>query len=165
LRRPDYAVTIDRAFVAVMRACAAPRSRDDGTWITDEMVDAYTALHRAGIAHSLEVWQGELLTGGIYGVALGRAFFGESMFSRMTDGSKVAITWLAAQLARWDVPFIDCQLPSDHLASLGAILVTRQEFVHHLAALVAAPAPSWRLDPTLTGAGVVEAFRRQNGDG
>jgi leucyl/phenylalanyl-tRNA--protein transferase len=159
LRRDDYHVTIDRAFAAVMRACAAPRRRERGTWITEEMVEAYGALHRAGLAHSLEVWQGDDLAGGIYGAALGRAFFGESMFSRMTDGSKVAIAWLAAQLARWDVPFIDCQLPNDHLATLGAIAVSRREFVRRLAPLVAAPAPPWRLDATLTGLAVAEAFR------
>jgi leucyl/phenylalanyl-tRNA--protein transferase len=163
LRRDDYRVTIDRAFVGVMRACAAPRSTERGTWITDEMVEAYAALHRAGFAHSLEVWQGDVLAGGIYGAALGRAFFGESMFSRTTDGSKVAITWLAAQLARWEVPFIDCQLPNDHLATLGAISVSRREFVRRLAVLVAAPAPPWRLDPTLTGAAVAAAFRPRPG--
>jgi leucyl/phenylalanyl-tRNA---protein transferase len=163
LRRKDYRVTIDSAFEPVMRACAAPRARDRGTWITAEMLDAYVGLHRAGFAHSLEVWQDETLAGGIYGVAIGRAFFGESMFSRVTDGSKIAITWLAAHLRRWGVPFIDCQLPSDHLISLGARPLRRGEFLEQLAGLVAAPAPpdAWQIDAALDGAGVVAALARQ----
>ncbi len=160
LRRADYEVTIDRAFGAVIRACAEPRVDDGGTWITAAMLEAYEALHRAGHAHSLEVWMDGALMGGIYGVALGRAFFGESMFSRRTDGSKLAITWLAAQLARWQVPFIDCQVPSPHLASLGATEVPRREFLRRLAPLVAEPGPPapWRLDPDLTGTVVAAAF-------
>jgi leucyl/phenylalanyl-tRNA--protein transferase len=165
LRRADYEVTIDRDFVSVMHACAAPRARDEGTWISGDMVEAYTAMHRAGLAHSLEVWASGTLAGGIYGVALGRVFFGESMFSRMTDGSKIAIAWLAALLARWEVPFIDCQLPNEHLASLGAISVPRQEFVRLLGALVVAEPPPWRLDPALTGEAVAAAFRRPGGAG
>lgn len=167
LRRADYRVTLDRAFGDVMRACAEPRADDHGTWITDEMLDAYEALHRAGHAHSLEVWVDGALAGGIYGVALGRVFFGESMFSRVTDGSKLAITWLAAQLARWQVPFIDCQVPSEHLASLGAREVPRRDFLRQLAPLVMAagpPAP-WTLDGDLTGAVVAAAFSPPRPDG
>lgn len=167
LRRADYLVTVDRAFGDVMRACAEPRADDHGTWITGEMFDAYVALHRAGHAHSLEVWVDGALAGGIYGVALGRAFFGESMFSRVTDGSKLAITWLAAQLARWQVPFIDCQVPSAHLASLGAREVSRRDFLRRLAPLVrteAPPAP-WTLDRDLTGAVVAGAFSPPRPDG
>ncbi len=167
LRRADYRVTLDRAFGDVMRACAEPRADDHGTWITDEMLDAYQALHQAGHAHSLEVWVDGALAGGIYGVALGRAFFGESMFSRVTDGSKLAITWLAAQLARWQVPFIDCQVPSEHLASLGAREVPRRDFLRRLGPLVRAegpPAP-WTLDGDLTGAVVAGAFSPPRPDG
>lgn len=161
LRRDDYTVTIDRDFIGVMRACAAPRADDHGTWITGEMIDAYSALHAAGHAHSLEVWQDGALAGAIYGVSVGRAFFGESMCSPRTDGSKVAIAWLAAQLARWQVPFIDCQVPSDHLASLGATPVPRRDFLTRLDALVreAAPPRPWRLDADLTGAAVAGRFR------
>ena len=167
LRRADYRVTLDRAFGDVMRACAEPRADDHGTWITDEMLDAYQALHRAGHAHSLEVWVEGALAGGIYGVALGRAFFGESMFSRVTDGSKLAITWLAAQLARWQVPFIDCQVPSEHLASLGAREVPRRDFLRRLGPLVSAadPRPSWTLDGDLTGAVVAGAISPPRPDG
>lgn len=154
LARADYCVTLDAAFGAVMRACAEPRADDAGTWITAEMIAAYEALHAHGTAHSLEVWQDDALVGGIYGVAIGRAFFGESMFSRMTDGSKIAIVWLAAQLARWEVPFIDCQVRSDHLVRLGAVELPRREFLRQLPPLVAASGPSaWRFDADLRVAG------------
>lgn len=166
LRRGGYEVTIDRAFGAVMEACAEPRADDQGTWITGEMREAYEALHRAGHAHSLEVWVEGALAGGIYGVSLGRAFFGESMFSRVTDGSKVAICWLAAHLARRQVPFIDCQVPSEHLASLGAAEVPRRDFLRRLAPLVAAaPSGPWRLDSDLTGTVVVESLGRSRSGG
>lgn len=161
LRRQDYEVTFDRDFTGVMRACAAPRAAEPGTWITAEMLEAYTALHRAGHAHSIEVWHAGRLAGALYGVAVGRAFFGESMCSPATDGSKIAIAWLAAQLARWGVPFIDCQLPSGHLASLGAVTMPRRAFLRQLEALVARPGPPlpWRLDADLTGAVVAAAGR------
>jgi leucyl/phenylalanyl-tRNA--protein transferase len=150
LARRDYRVTLDADFSAVMRACAAPRADDHGTWITGEMIGAYEALHARGFAHSLEVWQGAELVGGIYGVAIGTAFFGESMFSRVPDGSKIAIVWLAAQLARWGVPFIDCQVRSDHLVRMGAVEVPRREFLRRLPPLVTAAGPAvWRLDDGL----------------
>lgn len=150
LSRDDYRVTTDVAFGAVIRACAEPRADDQGTWISDEMVAAYEALHAAGWAHSLEVWRDDALVGGIYGVSIGAAFFGESMFSRMTDGSKIAIVWLAAQLDRWGVPFIDCQVRSEHLVRMGAIEVPRREFLRRLPPLVTGLAPSvWRLDTDL----------------
>jgi leucyl/phenylalanyl-tRNA---protein transferase len=160
LKRGDYRVTLDTAFPDVVRACAAPRADDQGTWITDEMEAAYTQLHRAGWAHSLEVWVGETLVGGIYGVATGRVFFGESMFSRVTDGSKVAIAWLAVQLQRWHVPFIDCQVPSDHLISLGALEWRRVDFLARLEPLVAQSGPAaWVLDADLTGVVVADSLR------
>ena len=150
LARGDYRVTLDAAFGAVMRACAEPREDDEGTWISADMIAAYQALHAAGHAHSLEVWHEEALIGGIYGVAIGRAFFGESMFSRAADGSKIAIVWLAAQLARWGVPFIDCQVRSDHLVRMGAVEVSRSAFLRRVRPLAAAPAPPrWRLDDDL----------------
>jgi leucyl/phenylalanyl-tRNA--protein transferase len=151
LRRRDVTVTADTGFDAVMAACAAPRGDDGRTWITADMRRAYHALHDHGDAHSLEVWADGRLAGGIYGVAIGRAFFGESMFSRTTDGSKIAIVYLARQLARWGVPFIDCQVKSDHLVTLGAVELRRREFLRQLADLVDQPAiPSpWRLDSDL----------------
>lgn len=159
LRRTDYTVTIDRAFGEVIRACAAPRRDGPGTWLSAEMTTAYEGLHARGAAHSLEVWRGGVLAGGIYGVAIGQAFYGESMFSAQTDGSKVAIAWLAAQLARWHVPFIDCQLPNDHLRSLGAVPWPRRDFLQALIALTAAPPLPWRLDLDLSGAVVADTFR------
>jgi leucyl/phenylalanyl-tRNA--protein transferase len=151
LRRRDVTVTADTAFAAVVNACAAPRGGDRRTWITPAMRRAYEALHAHGAAHSLEVWLDGELAGGIYGVAIGRAYFGESMFSRATDGSKIAIVYLARQLARWGMPFIDCQVSSDHLISLGARELPRRQFLDRIAGLVDLPAiPSpWRLDPDL----------------
>jgi len=154
LRRGGLTLTADRAFDEVVAACAAPRRDGDGrTWITADMRRAYQALHRHGAAHSVEVWDpAGALAGGIYGVAIGRAFFGESMFSRMTDGSKIAIVGLARQLHRWGVPFIDCQVRSEHLVSLGAVELPRREFLRQVAALVDLPGPPtpWHLDPDLS---------------
>ena len=113
------------------------------------MKAAYLALHELGHAHSVEVWMDGALAGGIYGVGLGRMFFGESMFSRRTNGSKIALACLAAQLSRWGFPWIDCQLETDHLLSLGAVAVPRRRFVAEVARLVGEPAPSWRLDTDL----------------
>ena len=146
LRRRDYRVTVDTAFDRVLRECAAPRPGDAGTWLVPDMRRAYAAMHRAGLAHSIEVWIGDDLAGGIYGVALGRMFFGESMFSRRTDGSKIAMAHLAAQLDRWGFPLIDCQMETGHLASLGAVAIARRRFVAEVSRLVQEPAPEWILD-------------------
>ncbi len=161
LRQRNFAVTLDTAFTEVVAACAAPRGGDRRTWITRDMRRAYDALHRHGAAHSLEVWIDGNLGGGIYGVAIGRAFFGESMFSRANDGSKIAIVHLAGQLRRWGVPFIDCQVRSDHLVSLGARELPRRDFLRQIAGLVDLPASTgpWRLDPDLAG-GVLEGSSR-----
>jgi len=136
IRTKRFELRTDTAFEAVMRACSAPRPGQDGTWISEEMVAAYTALHFMGYAHSVEVWLDKELVGGLYGVAIGRMFFGESMFSRRTDASKIALAHLAAQLVRWDFGMIDCQMNTAHLASLGAREIPRTEFVNHLAELV-----------------------------
>jgi len=149
LRRRDYRVTADTAFELVLRECAAPRPGDTGTWLLPDMRRAYLAMHRAGLAHSIEVWMGDALAGGIYGVALGRMFFGESMFSRRTDGSKIAIAYLAAQLDRWGFPLIDCQMETEHLVSLGAAGMSRRRFAAEVARLVKEPAPEWILDADL----------------
>jgi len=134
IRKQKYTVTFDRAFAEVIRACAAPRRNDNdpGTWITEEMTLAYIKLHETGYAHSVEVWHDQELVGGLYGIGLGRAFFGESMFSRMTDASKVGFYYLVKQLQRWDYDFIDCQVESDHLASLGARPIPRRVFIEKL---------------------------------
>lgn len=130
MRKAGWSITFDRQFEAVMRACAAaPRPGQNGTWITEEMIAAYCELHRLGIAHSVEVhWEGTLV-GGLYGVALGRLFHGESMFQHKTDASKVGFATLVARLAACDYFLIDCQVPTPHLASLGAFAVDRAEFL------------------------------------
>ena len=151
LRRRDYEVRADTAFGAVMRACAGPREGQAGTWITPEMIEAYEELHRAGHAHSLETWIGGELAGGLYGVSLGRAFFGESMFARATDASKIALAHLARQLERWSYGMIDCQMATGHLARLGAREVPRAGFIRKLGELVNYPdiVGAWRLDDDL----------------
>jgi leucyl/phenylalanyl-tRNA--protein transferase len=131
LKKQDYQVTINKSFSQVMLECAAPRKsieEDPGTWITDEMLNAYIALHKLGFAHSIEVWRGNDLVGGLYGVAIGKVFFGESMFSRATNGSKIGFTHLVEWLKQWQYELIDCQIYNDHLSSLGAIEIDRRDF-------------------------------------
>jgi leucyl/phenylalanyl-tRNA---protein transferase len=132
LRNAGFRVTADHAFAAVVRACAAPRRGQPGTWITAEMRDAYDRLHRLGAAHSVEVWRDEALVGGLYGVALGPVFFGESMFARETDASKVALVHLARAMQAGGGRLIDCQLHTPHLASLGARDIARDVFIGYL---------------------------------
>jgi leucyl/phenylalanyl-tRNA--protein transferase len=150
LQKRRYEVRTDTAFEQVMRACAAPREGHNGTWIHDEMIAAYTELHRMGHAHSVETWMDGELAGGLYGIALGRMFYGESMFSRKTDASKIALAHLCAQLARWNFGMIDCQMNTPHLASLGAREIPRKEFIARLQDLInCAPVTAWRFDDDL----------------
>jgi leucyl/phenylalanyl-tRNA--protein transferase len=158
LRRKRFEVTLDSAFRDVMLHCAEPR--DDrpghGTWITPEMIEAYCVLHQRGLAHSVESWLDGKLVGGLYGVALGSVFFGESMFSRETDASKVAFVQLVRQLELWGFALVDCQLPSAHLSSLGAEEIRRREFLERLEQALQQPGRPghWRFeaDPAiLTG--------------
>jgi len=128
LRQQRFQVTFDQDFAAVIRECAGPRSYTDGTWITDAMRSAYQQLHEMGVAHSVEVWHDEQLVGGLYGLAMGRLFFGESMFSRADNASKVGFVTLVRQLQQWDFVLIDCQMPTTHLQSLGARPIPRSEF-------------------------------------
>lgn len=138
LRQGVFSVRINTAFESVMRGCAAPREGSEGTWITPEMLTAYVDLHKAGYAHSVECWADDELVGGLYGICLGQVFFGESMFSRRSDASKVALTALC------DLGFalIDCQLPNAHLTSLGARPVARSDFVRHLDEYCERPFPN-----------------------
>ena len=136
LRGCDWRIEADRAFVEVMHACAAPREKQRGTWITDEMLAAYARLHALGYAHSVEVRDGDLLVGGIYGVSVGRMFFGESMFSAATNGSKLALLALCRALRDWGWPLLDAQVASDHLFTLGAREMPRAAFCARVAALV-----------------------------
>jgi leucyl/phenylalanyl-tRNA---protein transferase len=148
LQKCTHEVTLDTAFDAVVAACAAPRDSASGTWITSAMAQAYCTLHAAGYAHSVEVWRDGKLAGGLYGVALGRVFFGESMFSAMRDGSKIALAHLAGQLRAWDFAVIDCQLHTAHLQSLGAEEIPRRHFTALLresCALPGRPGP-WRFE-------------------
>jgi leucyl/phenylalanyl-tRNA---protein transferase len=150
LRKHAYEVRADTAFEQVMRACAAPRKGQNGTWIHEEMITAYCELHRMGYAHSIETWMDGKLAGGLYGVALGRMFYGESMFSRKTDASKIALAHLCVQLERWKFGLIDCQMNTPHLSSLGAREISRKEFITRLQDLINyAPVPVWHFDDDL----------------
>lgn len=143
LRRSAWLVRADTAFAEVIDACAiAPRSGQRGTWITDDMRAAYIDLHRLGHAHSIEVFDGNHLVGGLYGVAVGRMFFGESMYSEQSGGSKVALAALARQLHDWGWPLLDAQVENEHLISLGAELWPRPDFLASIHPLVAEPAPA-----------------------
>jgi leucyl/phenylalanyl-tRNA---protein transferase len=148
IRANAFDVRADTDFVGVMSACGQIRQDAEGTWISPEMIDAYAELHRRGFAHSVEAWVNGELVGGLYGVAIGRMFFGESMFARRPDASKVALAHLARQLDIWGFEIIDCQMSTAHLASLGAHEIPRAEFVRRLEALVAQPpVPSpWHFD-------------------
>lgn len=128
IRKGHFKVTVDHAFSQVVRRCAEPRPDQDGTWLLPEMQLSYLRLHRAGLAHSIEVWKDDELVGGLYGIALGRVFFGESMFSRVTDASKVALVHLVNLTREWGFRLIDCQVYSSHLISLGAREISRREF-------------------------------------
>jgi leucyl/phenylalanyl-tRNA--protein transferase len=146
LRNRPYEIRFDSAFREVMAACAAPRPGQAGTWITPEMVDAYCALHDAGWAHSVETWIDGTLAGGLYGVAIGRVFFGESMFTRVRDASKIALAHLVARLRAARFGLVDCQMPTAHLASLGARQIPRDAFLRRVSELVHYPTPPgcWR---------------------
>jgi leucyl/phenylalanyl-tRNA--protein transferase len=146
LRGCSWQIRADSAFADVMRACAAPRRRERNTWITAEMLEAYQQLHRLGHAHSIEAWDGDRLVGGIYGVATGRMFCGESMFSAETNGSKVALLALCRVLRDWDFPLLDAQVASDHLSTLGAREMPRAAYCAEVARLSALPGVegNWR---------------------
>lgn len=140
LRIGRFTVTLDQAFRRVVEGCASAPCRDqDGTWITREMKASYCRLHRSGYAHSVECWEQGELAGGLYGVSLGRCFFGESMFSRVPNASKVALARLVEQLKRWRFDLIDCQVTSVHLLRLGAREVSRAEFLQRLQKSLAGP--------------------------
>ncbi|HET7359800.1 MAG TPA: leucyl/phenylalanyl-tRNA--protein transferase, partial [Rhodanobacteraceae bacterium] len=149
LARSTWTLTFDRAFDAVIAACAAPRGDHHGTWIVASMIDAYRQLHALGHAHSVEVWDGATLVGGLYGVGVGGMFCGESMFSRAGGGSKAALLGVCAALREAGCPWLDAQVGNPHLYSLGAIDLPRADFVRELAHLAALPdtAPTWRAPP------------------
>lgn len=139
LRRGAHRITMDCAFAEVIHHCAALREDSQGTWITEEMQTAYCTLHKLGYAHSVEVWLEKRLVGGLYGIALGRMFFGESMFSLSENASKLAFIALCRQLEAWHFEMIDCQMPTEHLSSLGAHPLSRAEFLQQLSLNVQNP--------------------------
>ena len=149
IRQARFEIRVDTAFGEVIRGCAeVERPEQDGTWITDEMDDAYLRLHDLGYAHSIEAWRDGELVGGLYGVAVGRLFSGESMFAREADASKVAFVHITRQLARWGFPLIDCQVHTQHLERFGAVEIDRSEYldwVRRLADRPARPGP-WSFD-------------------
>lgn len=139
IRASSISLTLDHAFEDVMQACSLPRKDEAGTWIHQNMIDAYVELHQQGYAHSVECWQDGELVGGLYGVAIGKMFFGESMFSHVRDSSKLALVALCQQLSIWGFSLIDCQVYSNHLASLGAEQVDRDEFIQLVTSLCQQP--------------------------
>ncbi|MCK9507154.1 MAG: leucyl/phenylalanyl-tRNA--protein transferase [Pigmentiphaga sp.] len=143
-RDPAFVLRMDTAFARVMRDCSAPRPTQAGTWITPTMQGVYGAWHEEGRAHSVELWHHEQLVAGLYGVSLGAVFFGESMFTRIRDGSKIVLAYLVAFLKRHGVKLIDCQQQTPHLASLGAAAISRQRFEAHLLEWQQDPAPPWQ---------------------
>jgi len=150
LREGPFEVRFNTACAQVIDACAQPRDGQDGTWITPAVQRAYGELHRRGYVHSVESWREGSLVGGLYGIALGRVFFGESMFARETDASKVALASLVTKLRSLDVPLVDCQQETGHLASMGARPISRQQFAGLLDELIhsAAPPQGWRAGAT-----------------
>ena len=132
LRKGRFGATMDRDFDAVITACAQPRSADNGTWLVPEMIAAYRRLHHRGLAHSVEIWQDDTLAGGLYGVAIGRVFFGESMFTRIRDASKVALVHLCGRLLEQGFRLIDCQASTAHLFRMGAEQIPRTDFIRML---------------------------------
>ena len=132
LHRHTYQITIDEVFAGVMHQCRILREKAEGTWITDEMEEAYNRLHAEGYAHSVEVWEGKALVGGIYGLAMDQMFFGESMFSKKSNTSKLAIIYLCRFLADQGIRLLDCQVPNPHLESLGGICMPRDVFIKYL---------------------------------
>lgn len=139
VRQDRFEVTMDRAFADVMAACAAPRRDHPESWISDRIIASYRQLHAAGHAHSIECWQQGELVGGLYGVSFDRVFCGESMFSRATDSSKVALSWLVALMRRAGFALLDCQFMTDHLASLGAVEIPQKQYVDLLAGAAGEP--------------------------
>jgi leucyl/phenylalanyl-tRNA---protein transferase len=150
IRRQPYRLTLDRAFEEVVDRCArVPRPGQDGTWITPEMRAAYVRLHALGHAHSVEAWEGDALVGGLYGVAVGRLFAGESMFADRPDASKIAFVHFVRQLAAWDVPLVDSQVHTAHLERFGAVEIPRSEYLACCRALASEPSRlgPWSFDP------------------
>lgn len=149
LKKP-FKFTIDTAFKQVIQSCSSCSGRLGNTWISQEMIQAYIQLYEKGYAHSFEIWQENVLVGGLYGLSLGKAFFGESMFHTVTDASKIALFYLCRTLDAWNFDFIDCQLPTAHLQRLGAKIIARTHFLSLLENTLISPTKtgSWQLPET-----------------
>ncbi len=156
IRKQDVQITFDQNFKDVISACSESRlekgKRQDETWILDDMIEAYIKLHETGYAHSVECWQDGQLVGGLYGIAIGKVFFGESMFTRISDASKIAFVFLANQLEQWNFKLIDCQVYTSHLESLGATMIPRQQFLSLIQqyTIINNENTKWQVDPDLT---------------
>jgi leucyl/phenylalanyl-tRNA--protein transferase len=149
IHKGTFKVTMDTAFETVIKACATVHGNDDGdTWITEDMIDAYVGLYKSGYAHSVESWYNGKLVGGLYGISFGSAFFGESMFTKKSNASKVAFALLVQQLSKWNYTLIDCQITTAHLKSFGAIEISRSEFLEKLQLSLnnAATRKRWKFD-------------------
>ncbi len=149
IRKQKFTLTMDQHFRQVITQCAAPRRTQKTTWITAEILEAYYQLHQHGFAHSVETWHNGELVGGLYGIALGKVFFGESMFALMTDASKVAFAHFVSQIQRWDYQLIDCQVQTEHLKTFGAIEIPRptyRDLLDHLCDTCGHPGP-WQFEP------------------
>jgi leucyl/phenylalanyl-tRNA--protein transferase len=159
IKRAPFEVRFDTAFTRVMEGCSSvPRPGQDGTWITQELIDGYTHLHALGYAHSIEAWDGDELVGGLYGVSLGRAFFGESMFARADDSSKIAFATLLAHLRTWGFAFVDCQVHTDHLSRFGAVEIPRRAYLALLRDALTAQPRRGTWEVTLNPEGVLAAL-------
>lgn len=145
MKKWDYQITINHAFERVIRACALPRSYADATWITEDIIQGYCGMFKAGYAYSIEVWDNEELIGGLYGTTIGKGCFGESMFSTRTDASKMAFYTLMLLATAQNCPWVDCQLPNEHLMSLGAITVSREEFIKSLNIVTKSVEIDWQI--------------------
>jgi len=164
IRRGVFVVTADRALGDVMRECArVPRRGQDGTWITSELVDGYSQLHDRGLAHSVEAWRDGELAGGLYGVSLGAAFFGESMFARASDASKVAFVTLVGNLVHWGISLVDCQVYTEHIARFGAEDVPRADFLQELRSALEEPTREGRWELSLGPAEAVQVLDALDG--
>lgn len=156
IRKQNFKITFDTHFSDVIKACSKPRLEkgitQNETWILDDMIEAYVRLHEAGYAHSVECWQDDTLVGGLYGIAIGNVFFGESMFSRVSDASKLAFVYLCKQLQQWGFKLIDCQVYTAHLESLGAKMISRQQFIRSINQNTNKNKPSekWQIDSNIT---------------
>lgn len=155
IRKQKFTITFDQEFENVIRSCSKPRLEkgilQGETWILDDMISAYINLHEAGYAHSVECWQDDELVGGLYGIAIGKVFFGESMFSKISDASKIAFVFLSHQLEKWEYNLIDCQVYTPHLESLGAKLIPRKQFISLLQqnSLNQSKHKKWQTNPDL----------------